>query len=294
MEQLRQEAEVAKATKDVELESHLDNIVQVVSESLGQGIPVPKLTDELKKLISCPISSEIMRDPVTLLENGNTYDRSSITKWFEGGHRYDPLSNIELTSKEFVPCRPMKEVCQVYLLQLGLPLSTPDDVKEEIPKPRLSPGLYEGEGQLEIGSSTIHVTQLLLLEPTGGAITCTLYGRDDVIVTRNRLEISGGEWERANLSLSFGDSWFHYKGKFNLGDIPQQATIEYKGDVARSSDLNEKHEFSLEYCPMPIGYSYWTRPGILQIEGEYTNPADEVVYVTKLVVSMELDATCNG
>ena len=32
-----------------------------------------------------PITHEIMRDPVTLISDGHTYERSAITQWFETG-----------------------------------------------------------------------------------------------------------------------------------------------------------------------------------------------------------------
>lgn len=39
----------------------------------------------------CPISHEIMSDPVTA-PDGNTYDRSSLQEWYDKGHRTCPLS----------------------------------------------------------------------------------------------------------------------------------------------------------------------------------------------------------
>ena len=43
--------------------------------------------------ILCPISYEIMEDPVILVESGQTYDRENITKWVET-KRTDPISGI--------------------------------------------------------------------------------------------------------------------------------------------------------------------------------------------------------
>lgn len=43
----------------------------------------------------CPISLELMRDPVTL-STGITYDRTSILKWLESGHRTCPVSGRDL------------------------------------------------------------------------------------------------------------------------------------------------------------------------------------------------------
>lgn len=40
----------------------------------------------------CPISREVMRDPVVLVETGQMYDRSSISEWFKTGHSTCPLT----------------------------------------------------------------------------------------------------------------------------------------------------------------------------------------------------------
>lgn len=44
------------------------------------------------ELFLCPISYQIMQDPVVLVETGQMYDRASITHWFEIGHNTCPLT----------------------------------------------------------------------------------------------------------------------------------------------------------------------------------------------------------
>ena len=34
----------------------------------------------------CPITLQLMRDPVLLVETGQVYDRESIESWFKSGH----------------------------------------------------------------------------------------------------------------------------------------------------------------------------------------------------------------
>jgi hypothetical protein len=53
-------------------------------------------------LLLCPISLELMFDPVTLAETGQTYDRASIASWLYT-HATDPITNVELRSKKLVP-----------------------------------------------------------------------------------------------------------------------------------------------------------------------------------------------
>ncbi|KAG6396504.1 hypothetical protein SASPL_142655 [Salvia splendens] len=57
----------------------------------------------------CPITLEIMRDPVTLL-TGQTYERSSILKWFGSGNHTCPVTGEKLTSVDLVPNLALKRL----------------------------------------------------------------------------------------------------------------------------------------------------------------------------------------
>lgn len=50
----------------------------------------------------CPITYEIMADPVTL-DTGMTYDRASIEEWLENGHNTCPSTNRILLSHNLIP-----------------------------------------------------------------------------------------------------------------------------------------------------------------------------------------------
>lgn len=55
----------------------------------------------------CPISKEIMKDPVILIATGNTYDRKSIMDWFNSCRMHnrpytDPVFNTPVSSKEVI------------------------------------------------------------------------------------------------------------------------------------------------------------------------------------------------
>lgn len=56
--------------------------------------PVP--ASELPQHFCCPISLDVMQDPVIVAGSGNTYDRKSIEQHFRVGHHTDPLSNARL------------------------------------------------------------------------------------------------------------------------------------------------------------------------------------------------------
>lgn len=53
--------------------------------------------------LCCPISEDILVDPVVLVETGQTYDRQSVERWFREGHNSCPLTSKVLTTKQLVP-----------------------------------------------------------------------------------------------------------------------------------------------------------------------------------------------
>ncbi|KAK4764472.1 hypothetical protein SAY87_013910 [Trapa incisa] len=75
----------------------------------------------------CPISLELMRDPV-IVSTGQTYDRSSIEKWLEAGHRTCPktqqtLNNTVLTPN-FVLRSLIDQWCEANRIELPKDAST--------------------------------------------------------------------------------------------------------------------------------------------------------------------------
>jgi len=73
--------------------------------------------DEFK----CPISLEIMVDPVTI-SSGQTYDRCSILKWFKLGNLVCPKTGQKLESLDLVPNLALKRVIKSYCLETGINL----------------------------------------------------------------------------------------------------------------------------------------------------------------------------
>ncbi|KAK8558614.1 hypothetical protein V6N13_098263 [Hibiscus sabdariffa] len=59
----------------------------------------------------CPISLELMRDPVTL-STGQTYDRSSIESWVATGNTTCPVSRVPLTDFTFIPNHTLRRLIQ--------------------------------------------------------------------------------------------------------------------------------------------------------------------------------------
>ncbi|KAK8568180.1 hypothetical protein V6N13_106113 [Hibiscus sabdariffa] len=59
----------------------------------------------------CPISLELMRDPVTV-STGQTYDRSSIESWVATGNTTCPVTRVPLTDFTFIPNHTLRRLIQ--------------------------------------------------------------------------------------------------------------------------------------------------------------------------------------
>ncbi|KAG2715231.1 hypothetical protein I3760_03G067400 [Carya illinoinensis] len=84
----------------------------------------------------CPISLDLMKDPVTL-STGITYDRESIEKWIEAGNQTCPASNQVLTSLDQIPNHAIRRMIQDWCVEnrsYGI---------ERIPTPRIPVTQYE-------------------------------------------------------------------------------------------------------------------------------------------------------
>ncbi|MED6222109.1 U-box domain-containing protein 13 [Stylosanthes scabra] len=68
---------------------------QVTNERNHQ---TPVIPDDFR----CPVSLELMKDPV-IVSTGQTYDRSSIEKWLQAGHKTCPKTQQSLTSTVLTP-----------------------------------------------------------------------------------------------------------------------------------------------------------------------------------------------
>ncbi|XWS60716.1 hypothetical protein CRYUN_Cryun07bG0059600 [Craigia yunnanensis] len=70
----------------------------------------------------CPISLELMIDPVTV-STGQTYDRSSIQKWFKAGNTICPKTREKLTNAELVPNTNIRKLIYQFCADNGVCLA---------------------------------------------------------------------------------------------------------------------------------------------------------------------------
>ncbi|XP_077213816.1 U-box domain-containing protein 1-like [Tasmannia lanceolata] len=85
------------------------------SHPLALNIP-----DELR----CPISLDLMRDPV-IVASGHTYDRISIAQWINAGHHTCPKSGQKLIHMALIPNYALKSLVYQWCQDNNVPLSDP-------------------------------------------------------------------------------------------------------------------------------------------------------------------------
>ncbi|KAI0501863.1 hypothetical protein KFK09_016808 [Dendrobium nobile] len=78
----------------------------------------------------CPISLELMRDPV-VVASGQTYDRDSITRWIGAGHATCPKSGQLLSHTNLVPNRALKNLISAWCREQNVPFDGFDSIKGE-------------------------------------------------------------------------------------------------------------------------------------------------------------------
>lgn len=61
----------------------------------------------------CPITLELMRDPV-VVATGQTYDRESIKLWFESGHNTCPKTGQTMSHTDLIPNRALKNLIAMW------------------------------------------------------------------------------------------------------------------------------------------------------------------------------------
>lgn len=109
----------------------------------------------IPELFLCPISLDLMSDPVTLLATGHTYDRRNIQRWL-AGRRTCPVTMHTLPDKsELAPNRTLKHLIDRWLLT-GRTLSVSD-----LALPTLTDNLTEEQDDTAVLEETLRIVRCL-------------------------------------------------------------------------------------------------------------------------------------
>lgn len=88
----------------------------------------------------CPISLEIMADPVTI-GTGHSYDRSSIKKWFRAGKPICPKTGEKVKNMEVVPNLALRRLIQQYCSDNGIAYGDSGNWNRDIGRTKLAGSL---------------------------------------------------------------------------------------------------------------------------------------------------------
>ncbi|XP_075500086.1 U-box domain-containing protein 1-like [Primulina tabacum] len=107
------EDEHPKTPEDVKKRKMPSNNQNDLSYSQSMLFSIP---DEYR----CPISLELMNDPVTVA-SGHTYDRNSIAQWINSGHHTCPKSGQRLIHMALIPNYSLKSLIHQWCLENNIP-----------------------------------------------------------------------------------------------------------------------------------------------------------------------------
>lgn len=85
--------------------------LQVPQKSGNESEPCSELQIGIPSFFMCPISLDLMRDPVILC-TGMSYDRVSIEMWLGSGHNTCPATNQVLADKQLIPNHTLHRLIQ--------------------------------------------------------------------------------------------------------------------------------------------------------------------------------------
>ncbi|XP_071724984.1 U-box domain-containing protein 17 [Rutidosis leptorrhynchoides] len=130
----------------------------------------------IPKDFCCPISWELMRDPV-IISTGQTYDRSSISRWMDEGHCTCPKTGQMLIHSRVVPNRALRNLIMQWCSAHGIPYDPPENT-EASSAPSSSKAAIEANRATSLlliqqlahgspGAKTVAAREIRLLAKTG-------------------------------------------------------------------------------------------------------------------------------
>lgn len=117
------------------------------------------------KEFSCPISLDLMRDPV-VVSTGQTYDRPSIIQWIEEGHSTCPNSGQALADNRLVPNRALRSLISQWCGVHGFQFDSPESNEGMIECVAVS---CSSKAAIEANKATARILVKMLMEGSDNA-----------------------------------------------------------------------------------------------------------------------------
>ncbi|KAB5560727.1 hypothetical protein DKX38_005684 [Salix brachista] len=112
-----------------EVELHIGNQKKRRKGLIAHEIAETFIT--IPKDFFCPILLDLMRDPV-IISTGQTYDRSSISRWMEEGHCTCPKTGQMLMNTRLVPNRALRNLIVQWCTAHGIPCDPPENTDSSV------------------------------------------------------------------------------------------------------------------------------------------------------------------
>ncbi|CAL1412157.1 unnamed protein product [Linum trigynum] len=127
-ETIDQANDTLRALKELMLRSRKRSPLSIKAPKQQESVSAaaPSCPEEFK----CPLSKELMRDPVILC-TGQTYDRPFINKWLEAGNRTCPLTQQVLSHTDLTPNHLIREIISHWCKNQGLEFPDPIHYMDE-------------------------------------------------------------------------------------------------------------------------------------------------------------------
>lgn len=286
-----EEEETKDSKKQQKLE--IDQAHGHLLDTFGDVSDAQEIVHDLKDCLRCPISKKIMTEPAILKDSGMTYDRSSIQEWLERGHGYDPLTHVELVSSDLVPIPALQIACQTMSEQSRAHFSNVEN-SQEVSRQKLEPGLFEGQEELIVGSEKGQAYHLLILEPNGDVVGCTMYKEKDSGDQKDNVEIGFGKWDGGTSQLSFKNNHYHYHGNVECLANDTQRRLKWNRNVSALNDPDKEFPSPLICSPPSNRLSGKLHSTVLQIEGNIESVSSQTTQKSRLVLSLETSFTIGG
>ncbi|KAK2636085.1 hypothetical protein Ddye_030877 [Dipteronia dyeriana] len=87
-----------------------------------QSLTIQSILTNIPDEFRCPISLDLMRDPV-IVASGHTYDRNSISQWINSGHHTCPKSGQRLIHMALIPNYALKSLVHQWCEENNIPLT---------------------------------------------------------------------------------------------------------------------------------------------------------------------------
>ena len=203
----------------IEVGAYYLNKLEDEQTILVAGPPMPKTNlprsssgavGESLSAYTCPITYDLMRDPVLLGNTGHTYERVAIESWLRNNNT-DPLTNQSLNSSELIPNKALGRAIKRHVLREGGTWPLPSI---EV-KPPAARGSDHGDGMAslfrffgEVHENTRQGNMFIPMRSLGFSLFSDLMARD---VNVNHLR-AGNRNNRSTLSLSRIERELHSLG----------------------------------------------------------------------------------